>query len=187
MPDATATRRVRFGLAAKIFLAATLLVVVVLGLVFGLTSLQANRTADAAIRRALVGHRRSVQAFLAARTATFAAMSGVSVQVPQFRERLLKRSRGYVLDQAEEYRDLLGAAWVLVTTERGLLLARPDYPGESGIDLSRGALVARAVSASRAGATAAGGSVPPTTLARPSAGATTLPPAEVAPALLADT
>ncbi len=235
MRHATATRRVRFGLAAKIFLAATLLVVVVLGLVFGLTSLQANRTADAAIRRALVGHRRSVQAFLAARTATFAAMSGVSVQVPQFRERLLKRSRGDVLDQAEEYRDLLGAAWVLVTTERGLLLARTDYPGESGIDLSHGALVARALSGEQAdgawlddrarklylavavplraspAATPQGVLVAAyevndslaleikratgsdvvfyqlDTLARPSVVGSTLPPAEVAPALLADT
>src|SRR5260370_8802741 len=103
MPDATATRRVRFGLAAKIFLAATLLVVVVLGLVFGLTSLQANRTADPAIRRALVGHRRSVQAFLAARTATFAAMRPVSVQVPPFRQLLPNPSPGDLLAQAQAY------------------------------------------------------------------------------------
>src|SRR2546425_7238780 len=71
-------------------------------------SLQANRTADAAIRRALAGVRRGVQAFLSGRTATFAGMSAVSAQVPQFRERLLRGSeRGNVLDQAEEYRQLL--------------------------------------------------------------------------------
>src|SRR5256886_10865494 len=92
----------RGGLAARIFFAATLLVVVVLGLTFGLTSLQAHRTADESIRHALVGRRRGVQAFLAGRTTAFAGMSGVSAQVPQFRERLLQRSRGDVLDQAEE-------------------------------------------------------------------------------------
>src|SRR6266699_2422289 len=140
----------RGGLAARIFFATTLLVVVVLGLTFGLTSLQAHRTADESIRRALVGRRRGVQAFLAGRTTAFAGMSGVSAQVPQFRERLLQRSRGDVLDQAEEYRHLLGASWVLVTNERGLLVARTDYPAEFDIDLSRGALIARALSGEQA-------------------------------------
>src|SRR5437870_199075 len=151
MPDASGIRPARLGLTAKVFLAATLLVVVVLGLTFGLTSLQAHRTADESIRRALVGRRRGVQAFLAGRTAAFAGMSGVSLQVPQFRERLLQRSRGDVLDQAEEYRHLLGASWVLVTTDRGLLVARTDYPEEFDIDLSRGALIAQALSGEQAG------------------------------------
>src|SRR5213592_3104239 len=140
----------RSGLAARIFFAATLLVVVVLGLTFGLTSLQAHRTADESIRHALVGRRRGVQAFLAGRTTALAGMSGVSVQVPQFRERLLQRSRGDVLDQAEEYRHLLGASWVLVTNDRGLLVARTDYPAEFDIDLSRGALMAGALSGEQA-------------------------------------
>jgi len=147
MPDASATKTARLGLGAKIFIAATLSVVGVLGVTLGLTSLSANRTADQSIRRALAGVRRGVQAFLSGRTATFAGMSAVSAQVPQFRERLLKASeRTNVLDQAEEYRHLLGAAWVLVTNERGILVARTDYPAESDIDLSRGALIANALS-----------------------------------------
>src|SRR2546422_8781544 len=92
MPDASATRIAQIGLGAKIFIAATLSVAGVLGVTLGLTSLQANRTADESIRRALAGVRRGVQAFLAGRTATFAGMSAVSAEVPQFRERLLKRS-----------------------------------------------------------------------------------------------
>src|SRR5213596_3588953 len=150
MPDASGIRPARLGLTAKVFLAATLLVVVVLGLTFGLTSLQAHRTADESIRRALVGRRRGVQAFLAGRTTAFAGMSGASAQLPQFRERLLQRSRGDVLDQAEEYRHLLGASWVLVTNDRGLLVARTDYPAEFDIDLSRGALMAGALSGEQA-------------------------------------
>ena len=147
MPDASATRPARFGLGAKIFIAATLSVTGVLGVTLGLTSVQAERTADEAIRRGLRGVRRGVQAFLAGRTATFAGMSGVSAEVPQFRERLLKTSqRGNVLDQAEEHRRLLGAAWVLITDEHGVLVARTDYPAESDIDLSRGALIANALS-----------------------------------------
>src|SRR3989442_6832145 len=150
MPDASGIRPAPLGLTAKVFLAATLLVVVVLGVTFGLTSLQAHRTADESIRRALVGRRRGVQAFLAGRTTALAGMSGASVQVPQFRERLLQRSRGDVLDQAEEYRHLLGASWVLVTNDRGLLVARTDYPAEFDIDLSRGALMAGALSGEQA-------------------------------------
>src|SRR5438093_9997830 len=146
MPDASATRIARIGLGAKIFIAATLSVAAVLGVTLGLTSLQANRTADAAIRRALAGVRRGVQAFLSGRTATFAGMSAVSAELPQFRERLLRGSeRGNVLDQAQEYRQLLGAAWVLVTDEHGILIARTDYPTEADVDLSRGALVANAL------------------------------------------
>src|SRR5436309_10073322 len=147
MLDASATRIARIGLGAKIFTAATLSVAGVLGVTLGLTSLQANRTADESIRRALAGVRRGVQAFLAGRTATFAGMSAVSAEVPQFRERLLKAAeRSNVLDQAEEHRRLLGAAWVLITDEHGVLVARTDYPTESDIDLSRGALIAGALS-----------------------------------------
>src|SRR2546426_63920 len=40
----------------------------------------------------------------------------------------------------------LGAAWVLVTNEAGVLLARTDYPDQVDRDLSSGALVAGALS-----------------------------------------
>ena len=147
MPDASATRPARLGLAARIFVAATLSVMGVLGVTLGLTSLQANRTADESIRRALAGVRRGVQAFLTGRTAAFAGMSAVSTQVPQFRQRLLQASaRSNALDQAEEYRQLLGAAWVLVTNEHGILVARTDYPAQFDVDFSRGALIANALS-----------------------------------------
>jgi serine/threonine-protein kinase len=146
MPGTSATRPA-FGLFAKVFLASALLVVAVLGITFGVTSLQANRTADASIQRALSNTRGAVGAYLAARTRTFAGMSAVSAQVPQFRERLLSsRDRQNVLDQANEYRDLIGAAWVLVANRDGILLARTDYPEEYDIDVSRGALVADALS-----------------------------------------
>ena len=49
MPGTSATRPA-FGLFAKVFLAAAVLVVAVLGITFGVTSLQANRTADVLIR-----------------------------------------------------------------------------------------------------------------------------------------
>ena len=66
MPAASATKPA-FGLTAKIFLASTLLVVAVLGITFGVTSVKANRTADASIHRALLSTRRAVDDYLAAR------------------------------------------------------------------------------------------------------------------------
>src|SRR5256886_15162254 len=137
----------RLGLRAKIFIAATLVVMGALGVTLGLTSLGANRTADEAIRHAVAGVRRGVQAFLTGRTTAFAGMSAFSAQGPQFRERLLNASeRSNVLDQAEQYRRLLGAAWVLVTDERGVLVARTDYPSQFDVNFSRGALISNALS-----------------------------------------
>src|SRR5437879_12160401 len=69
MPAASATKPA-FGLTAKIFLASTLLVVAVLGITFGFTSVKATRTADASIHRALLATRRAVDDYLAARTRT---------------------------------------------------------------------------------------------------------------------
>src|SRR2546425_11373063 len=138
---------VRPGLAAKIFLGSTLLVVTVLGASFGITALSATRTADAGITRALAGTRSAVVNLLAARTRTLAGLSAVSAGVPQFREPLLtSRERADILHQAQEFRDLIGAAWALVTNETGILLARTDYPDQLDRDLSSGALVAGALS-----------------------------------------
>lgn len=151
MPAASAIRGPRFGLAGKIFLASALLVVAVLGVTFGVTSLQANRTADAAVLRALTSTRRAVDNFLAGRTRAVAGMSAVSAGVPQFRERLLSsRDRANALDQAQEYRDLIGAAWVLVTDQDGILIARTDYPEEFGQSLDNAPLVAAALAGEQA-------------------------------------
>jgi len=149
MPGASGTRGVRFGLAARIFLGSALLVLAVLGATFGVTSLRANRTADESIQRALANTRRAVTDFLAARTRILAGLSQVSARVPQFRERLLSsRERANVLAQAQEYRDLIGAAWILVTDNEGILRARTDYPEQYDRDLSRGALIGGALSGS---------------------------------------
>ena len=146
MPDASATKPA-FGLTAKIFLASTLLVVAVLGVTFGLTSIQANRTADASIHRALLATRRAVDDYLAARTRTLSRASTVATDVPQYRQRLLnQRDRAEALDQADDVRGLIGAAWVLVTNSEGVLIARTDYREQYDRDLSVAPLVANALS-----------------------------------------
>jgi HAMP domain-containing protein len=146
MPDASATKPA-FGLTAKIFLASALLVVAVLGLTFGVTTVQANRTADASINRALQATRRAVDDYLAARTRTLGRASTVATDVPQYRQRLLNQSqRAEALDQADDVRGLIGAAWVLVTNSDGILIARTDYREQYARDLSIAPLVANALS-----------------------------------------
>ena len=146
MPDSSATKPA-FGLTAKIFLASTLLVVAVLGITFGVTSLQANRTADASIHRALSATRRAVDDYLSARTRTLSRASTVATDVPQYRQRLLnQKDRAEALDQADDVRGLVGAAWVLVTNSEGILIARTDYREQYDRDLSVAPLVANALS-----------------------------------------
>src|SRR5437773_7614556 len=146
MPDASATRPA-FGLTAKIFLASTLLVVAVLGLTFRATSVKAHRTADASIPRALLSTRRAVDDYLAARTRTLGRASTVATDVPQYRQRLLdQRARAEALDQADDIRGLIDAAWVLVTNSDGILIARTDYREQYDRDLSVAPLIANALS-----------------------------------------
>ena len=140
------TARAGFGLAGKIFVSSVLVVLAVLAASFGLTSIQANRTADAAVTQALLRTRRAVGGQLDARAAALARASTAAALVPQFRDRILRSAALQDrVDQADEYRSMTGAAWVLVTDAEGILLARTDYPQESGQDLSRGALIGRAL------------------------------------------
>ena len=144
MPGASATKG--FGLAGRIFLGSTLLVVAVLGATFGVTSLQAGRTADASIHRALLSTRSAVDDYLAARTRTLGRASTVATDVPQYRQRLLnQRDRAEALDQAREIDSLIGASWTLVTNSDGILIARTDYPDQFDRNMAVAPLVANAL------------------------------------------
>src|SRR5438309_10105760 len=55
-------------------------------------------------------------------------------------------ARAEALDQADDIRGLIGAAWVLVTNSDGILIARTDYREQYDRDLSIAPLVANALS-----------------------------------------
>jgi hypothetical protein len=145
--DASTPRPPRVALGAKVFLAAPWSIAAALGVALGVTAVQANRLANQSLWRELADVQRGARALLAGRAATLAGMSRVSVQDEKLRERLRNRDqRADALEQANRFRQQLAAAWVLVTDQRGILVARTDYPEEVDVDLSRGALVAGALS-----------------------------------------
>jgi len=147
MRDVSSTKGPRFGLAWKVFLASVVLIVAVLGATLVYTSWEANRAADASIRRALANTHRAVDAQLDARTRAMAAAAQAAASVPQYRTRLLEsRKHADALDQANEIRNLAGAAFALVTNAEGILIARTDKPAEDSVDYSGGALIANALS-----------------------------------------
>jgi serine/threonine-protein kinase len=148
MRDASSTDKgPRFGLAWKVFAASVVLIVAVLGATLVYTSWQANRAADVSIRKALQNTHRAVDAQLEARTRAMAAAATAAASVPQYRTRLLQgQKRADVLDQANEIRNLAGAAWALVTNSDGLLIARTDQPAADSIDYSGSVLFSNALS-----------------------------------------
>ena len=148
MRDASSTDKgPRFGLAWKLFAASVVLIVAVLGATLAYTSWQANRAADVSIRKALQNTHRAVDAQLEARTRAMAAAATAAASVPQYRTRLLQgQKRADVLDQANEIRNLAGAAWAMVTNSDGLLIARTDQPAADSIDYSGSVLFSNALS-----------------------------------------
>jgi len=148
MRDASSTDKgPRFGLAWKVFAASVVLIVAVLGATLVYTSWQANRAADVSIRKALQNTHRAVDAQLEARTRAMAAAATAAASVPQYRTRLLQgQKRADVLDQANEIRNLAGAAWAMVTNSDGLLIARTDQPAADSIDYSNSVLFSNALS-----------------------------------------
>lgn len=126
---------------------AAVLLIAVLRAAIGLTSLQANRAAQASIRRALLVTRAAVDHELGGRTRALSRAGMLLANVPLYRERLLnRRDREAALDQADALREGLDAAWVLVTDSDGMLIARTDYPERYGQDLALAPLVASALS-----------------------------------------
>ncbi len=147
MRDASSTDKgPRFGLAWKVFAASVVLIVAVLGATLVYTSWQANRAADVSIRKALQNTHRAVDAQLEARTRAMAAAATAAASVPQYRTRLQGQKRADVLDQANEIRNLAGAAWAMVTNSDGLLIARTDQPAADSIDYSNSVLFSNALS-----------------------------------------
>jgi HAMP domain-containing protein len=123
--------------------AAIVCVVVAAALLIGSASLR--QASDEAAQRRLEQSADLVAQFLAGRERSLAGGARVFVQGPYFRTLVAERRRDDILDQSFEAAAQLGAQWVMITDNRGVLLAKSDEPklvadSLGGVPLVAGAL-----------------------------------------------
>jgi serine/threonine-protein kinase len=120
-------------------------VVVVLGGALWLTKQRADRAADESIERALDATRSAIDDALAGRSSALRQSVRVIAQIPDYiariSEGLRQSERANLLDQADEFRDQVEAAWALLTDGEGVLRAKTNERDLDGEPLAEGALV----------------------------------------------
>jgi eukaryotic-like serine/threonine-protein kinase len=139
------------GIAGRVFLFTAAIVCAVLAAALAVASHSGRRAAREAERRGLEQAADLTAQLLAGRGRSLAGGARVFVQGPYFRSLVAERRPDDILDQAFEAAEQLGADWVFITDERGMLLAKSDEPGVpavpmAGIPLVTGALEGRATS-----------------------------------------
>ncbi|HLB35883.1 MAG TPA: protein kinase [Gemmatimonadales bacterium] len=118
---------------------------VVLGGALWLTKQRADRAADESIERALDATRSAIDDALAGRSSALRQSVRVIAQIPDYiariSEGLRQSERANLLDQADEFRDQVEAAWALLTDGEGVLRAKTNERDLDGEPLAEGALV----------------------------------------------
>lgn len=139
------------GIAGRVFLYTAAIVCAVLFAALGMAVYSGARAARETERRGVEQAADLTAQLLAGRERSLAGGARVFVQGPYFRSLVAARRRDDILDQALEAADQLGADWVFITDDRGVLLAKSDEPGVQdaamgGIPLVAGALEGRTTS-----------------------------------------
>ncbi len=120
-------------------------VVVVLGGALLVTQQRAARAADDSIGRALDATRSAIDDALRGRSRALLQSAGVIARIPDYVARigegLRQGNRANLLDQADEFRDQVGAAWALIADDQGILRAKTNERDAEGDSLSQGALI----------------------------------------------
>ncbi|MBI2407035.1 MAG: protein kinase [Gemmatimonadetes bacterium] len=135
----------RGSLAWRIFLGIAAVVTAVLATTLALTAIEAGRTADVSVDRALRATREQALQLLTARASTLQGGAEVFVQNSSFRALLPKRDFGSMLDQSQEAARQLGALWTQIIDANGVRLAKSDDPGAAADTLTGSALVLSAL------------------------------------------
>lgn len=133
------------GLTGRVFLGTAAIVAVVIVSAFVITSASVRRTGEASARRGLEQSADLVAQSLAGRSRSLAGGARVFVQGPYFRSLVAERRRDDIIDQSFEASEQLSADWVFITDDRGVLLAKSDEPGASGVPMGNVPLVAGAL------------------------------------------
>jgi eukaryotic-like serine/threonine-protein kinase len=133
------------GIAGRVFLFTAAIVCAVLAAALAVASHSGRRAAREAERRGLEQAADLTAQLLAGRGRSLGGGARVFVQGPYFRALVAERRPDDILDQALEAAEQLGADWVFITDERGLLLAKSDEPGGHGVLMAGIPLVAGAL------------------------------------------
>jgi serine/threonine-protein kinase len=123
--------------------AAIVCVVVAAAMLIGSASLR--QASDESAQRGVEQSADLVAQFLAGRERSLAGGARVFVQGPYFRTLVAERRRDDILDQSLEAVGQLGAKWVMITDNRGVLLAKSDEPRQVGDSLGDVPLIAGAL------------------------------------------
>ena len=136
-------------LSVRLFVAKAAVVVVELGGALVAIGLVARQAVRARMEQRLVAAREAVGNALAARLHTLQRVTEGLVQVPAYvsrvSEALRTGDRADLLDQAEEFRDQIGAGWVLLTDAGGVLYGWTLRPEQWGDSMAGGALIGLAL------------------------------------------
>ena len=144
-PPAGAAGRPAWNLTTRVFVSTAAIVCVVVAAALLIGSISLRQTSDEAARRGLEQSADLVAQFLAGRERSLAGGARVFVQGPYFRTLVAERRREDILDQSFEAVAQIGANWVMITDDRGVLLAKSDEPklvddSLGGVPLVSGAL-----------------------------------------------
>ncbi len=140
-PAASAT----LGLTGRVFLGTASIVAAVIVAAFVITSASVRRAGEASAQRGLEQSADLVAQFLAGRSRSLLGGARVFVQGPYFRTLVTEQRRDDILDQAMEASQQLGADWVFITDDRGVMLAKSDEPSATGVAMGAVPLVAGAL------------------------------------------
>jgi serine/threonine-protein kinase len=136
-------------LGVKVFVATALVVVVALGGALFLTKRKADAAADQSIHRALAATRSNIRARLDGRynelTKELRILNQQSPIFGRILAGLQTSNQSDLSDQATQYQQATGAAWVLITDANGVLRASSLDPSVAPDSLGEGALVGLAL------------------------------------------
>lgn len=132
-------------LAGKFFFGGLAVVALVLAVVFALLARWAQRSGEEVVRRELDQSVDLVAQYLSARQRSLAGGARVFVQSPNFRSFVHEHLNDEVRDQSLEAQEQLEARWVFVVDESGVVLAKSDEPGATGLNMGNVPLIAGAL------------------------------------------
>ncbi|HLA90519.1 MAG TPA: protein kinase [Gemmatimonadaceae bacterium] len=132
-------------LTTRIFLGTAAIVAAALGAVLAVATSSANRTASAAVNRALGATQAQVKTKLNERRGSLRGQAELFVKDPNFRALIEQKKLADVLDQSQEAQQRIGADWVQITDDAGVRMAKSDEPGAAADTLAGSALIGGAL------------------------------------------